>query len=311
MQSIRSNSTADFLSVSDITNDQLQHIFQKLDSMQQSSSPHKLLDPTLLQGSVMTPMFETASIRSKSGFCSAFLKLGGAVLDIEKIESRLFDGESQESTEQIVSYLSVYCDVIVFRCHQTLLANAMVNHSKVPVISAGISGGEHPITGLAHLYSIQRDTGRLTDHDVLFIASCNSTSIASIHRGLSRYLGNKFTILTPAAQPSLSGSSNLVWHEPIETSLRDLDLSNYTLVLIDESERANLSSDIVERMQFGIMQLKSAASLERIAHIKPVLKLLDGAMKENLQEDCLEQSRLSYFAKFLVFEQVLKKHIAN
>ena len=59
-------------------------------------------DPDLLRGAVLGCLFETPSVRTKQGFNSAFMKLGGSNLDLDQVARRIFSGAGKESIEDVL-----------------------------------------------------------------------------------------------------------------------------------------------------------------------------------------------------------------
>lgn len=91
----------------------------------------------------------------------------------------------------------------------------------------------------------------------------------------------------------------------------EIELQEFTLLFIDESERSDVSERDIENMRFGQRHRQTSSSLERISHIKPILNLLDDNLKELVAKDCVHQSRLSFAAKVALFELLAKRHRMN
>ncbi|MBI2484533.1 ornithine carbamoyltransferase [Candidatus Uhrbacteria bacterium] len=150
-----------FLSITDITKEQIVRILHSSQELQHSRS--KPLD-----GATVLFSFEKPSLRTVVATEVAITQLGGCVIHVKP--ENFFDGKilfstqhgsaskGRESLIDTVKNVSQWCDAIFARVffHQTLTDIADV--SEIPVINA-LSDRHHPMQALADLLTIQEKFG--------------------------------------------------------------------------------------------------------------------------------------------------------
>lgn len=143
----------------------------------------------LLPGKVLGTLFFETSTRTRLGFEISMNKLGGKVIAESSplITSRMAVGESLEDSLRTISS---YVDLIALRHPQAEVATkAVKDGAKVPVITGGFGGHEHPVAGYTDLYTIWRTFGRIDGLKVLFLGpdQSHSRTTHSLAIGLSKF----------------------------------------------------------------------------------------------------------------------------
>src|SRR3989454_6887204 len=141
------------LSIADLTNDEIEHIFELADS-----AP-KLGADNPASGQIMATLFYEPSTRTRLSFESAMHRLGGAVITCPDMKaSSAAKGESLADTARVVSS---YADVLIVRHYWDGAVQAMAEHADVPIVNAGDGSREHPTQTLCDLYTLKKEKGEL------------------------------------------------------------------------------------------------------------------------------------------------------
>src|SRR5918998_2409385 len=140
-----------FLSIDDVTPDELHLLLEATAKMKQSPADHA----ARLQGRSVALIFEKPSTRTRVSFEVAVAMLGGHPLALSSSELQLGRGETIEDTGRV---LSRYCDAIVLRTFGQERLEAMASGASVPVVNS-LSDYEHPCQILADLLTIQEARG--------------------------------------------------------------------------------------------------------------------------------------------------------
>ena len=157
-----------------------------------------------LEGKVMGSLFFEPSTRTRLGTQISMLKLGGQVMAdaTPLITSRLATGASLEDELQT---LSTYVDIISMRHPNDKDAiNAVEQGARVPVISGGFGGYEHPVAGYTDMFTTLMTLGRLSDLTVLILGANHSMSRVahSYAFGMAKYPNNKIVMACDKSAPN-------------------------------------------------------------------------------------------------------------
>ena len=174
-----------FLSVSDITSDDIKSILRDAVALKQQGWS------SLLDGRIMALLFEKPSLRTRVSFEVAMRQLGGQAIYLSPAEVGL--GE-RESVPDVARVLCRYVDVIVARTFSHHTVEVMAEYSSVPVINA-LSDLEHPCQALADLLTIYEKKGELKGLTLAFIGDGNN--IANSLLLASSMVGMNFKIASP------------------------------------------------------------------------------------------------------------------
>jgi aspartate carbamoyltransferase catalytic subunit len=149
-------SNANVLSVDQFDRPRLVELFEVADSLRDIAEGKYRC--TALEGAVLANLFFEPSTRTRTSFGSAFLRLGGQLLETaDESSSSLAKGESLEDTARV---MSGYADVVVVRHHEVGSVARYATASSIPVINAGDGSGEHPTQALLDGYTLARELGR-------------------------------------------------------------------------------------------------------------------------------------------------------
>lgn len=147
--------------------------------------------PSLLDGRVMTLLFEKPSLRTRISFEAAITHLGGKSIFLSCSEAGL---NGRESVHDVARVLGSYSDWIVMRTFSHKLVDDFVKFAECPIIN-GLSDAAHPCQALADLFTAQEIFGNLEGKTLAFIGDGNNVARSlAVGAGL---LGMSFVISSP------------------------------------------------------------------------------------------------------------------
>ena len=177
--------TTDFLSINDVTNEELAELLTVADGFGRRSGG------TPLAGKSVAMLFEKPSLRTKVSFDIAVYELGGHAVFLGKDE---VDLDSREPVEDVAHVLERWASVLVARVNRHETLTRLAESSSVPVINA-LSDVEHPCQAVADLLTIQQHLGRLDDIKVAYVGDANNCAL-SLGLGCAA-TGGRFAIASP------------------------------------------------------------------------------------------------------------------
>jgi ornithine carbamoyltransferase len=128
--------------------------------------------PPLLQGRVLTLVFEKPSLRTRNSFEAAAIQLGGGSIFLTTQDAGL---NGRESLPDVARVLSAYSDAIVMRTFRQSLIEDFARLSSCPVVN-GLSDELHPCQALTDLFTIQEAFGRLAGLRIVYVGDGNNVA---------------------------------------------------------------------------------------------------------------------------------------
>lgn len=114
--------------------------------------------PPVLTGAIVALVFAAPSVRTRSSFQAAALRLGGQVLDISGPQGLPY---AAETLADVLQSIDLLCNLLVVRHTWSPDGGTLSSLSRVPLVNAGLMCGEHPTQTLADLYTLQQAFGSL------------------------------------------------------------------------------------------------------------------------------------------------------
>lgn len=154
----------------------------------------------LLDDRMMFLVFYEPSTRTRISFAAAGQHLGMQVVTTENAResSSATKGETLEDTIRVLCEYRP--DVIVLRHFEELSAERAAQVSSVPIINAGDGAGQHPTQALLDLYTIRKETGRLSDLTIVIGGDLlHARTSRSLSYMLGKYEGNHIIFVSPKA----------------------------------------------------------------------------------------------------------------
>jgi aspartate carbamoyltransferase catalytic subunit len=112
--------------------------------------------PPVLTGAIVALVFAAPSVRTRSSFQAAALRLGGQVLDISGPQGLPY---AAEALADVLQSIDLLCNLLVVRHTWSPTVEELAALSRVPLVNAGLMCGEHPTQTLADLYTLRQAFG--------------------------------------------------------------------------------------------------------------------------------------------------------
>jgi ornithine carbamoyltransferase len=164
------------ISIRDLTRTQVEEIFRRAAELKAQLA---VGDRTpLLEGRVLTQVFEKPSLRTRVSFDAAIGQLGGHAIFLTGKEAGL---EGREALADVARVLSAYSDVIVLRTFSQQLIEEFARHAVCHVVN-GLSDDAHPCQALTDVFTMQEALGDVTGRTLAYIGDGNNVaaSLAAI-----------------------------------------------------------------------------------------------------------------------------------
>lgn len=128
--------------------------------------------PRLLEGRVMTLLFEKPSLRTRMSFEAAVAHLGGSSNFLSCAEAGL---NGREAISDVARVVGSYSDWIVLRTFSHKTVDDFVRYADCSVIN-GLSDDAHPCQALADIFTIREIFGSLNGQTVVFVGDGNNVA---------------------------------------------------------------------------------------------------------------------------------------
>jgi ornithine carbamoyltransferase len=278
----------DYLSVDDLTPDELARLLDAAAAMKADRSLHA----DALAGRSVAMIFEKSSTRTRVSFDVAIAQLGGHPLTLSSGDLQLGRGESIEDTGRV---LSRYVDAIVLRTYEQERLEVLAAAADVPVVNS-LSDFEHPCQALADLLTVRERLGDLAGRVMTYVGDGNNVAHSLLLAGAKA--GMHVRIATPpgfAPIPQVvqraqeiaeeTGGSATVSTDPAE-AVTDADV-----VYADVWASMGQEDEAEERsLVFRAFQL-NAALTDRMAPDGIVLHCLPAHRGEEITDEVIDGPR--------------------
>ena len=231
----------DFLSVADLTADEVWHMILRASEMKggQTSRP--------LEGKVLALLFEKPSLRTRVSFEVGIRQMGGQCVYLSKDDVGLGVREPEADVARV---LDRWVDGVVARVFSHRSLELLAEYADIPVINA-LSDLEHPCQAIGDLLTIYERKGGFDGLKVAFVGDGNNVA-SSLAIGCAS-VGVDFILASPEAyripviaweqakERASHGESGLDWVIDPREAVRDADVV-YTDVWVSmgqESEKAS------------------------------------------------------------------------
>lgn len=240
---------------------------------------------------IMATLFTSESLRTRAGFISSFIRLGGSNLYFTEIENQIRENSCNEPINDIAGFISQYCDVLVVRTDSLNIFEEILRGSRVPVISAGHSNVSHPTTALNYMAKIFEELGRLDNLNILSITSPDKRTIKSLKSGLKKFPNNNVDIINPL---------------DINLKIKNIykEYEKYDVLFFDESP-SDYAKGEKTYLTLDLNNYKKLKSSTCIIHAKPVIQLFSEDLKKSLNHELLSQSKQSSLIKSLLLKKLV------
>ena len=183
-------STRHFLSLRDLTPEELGNIIQRAIELKAMQKRGELFEP--LRNKMLALMFDKSSTRTRVSFETGMTQLGGNSMFLSPRDTQLGRGEPIEDTARVLSRM---VDVIVIRTHSHQMVETFATYSQVPVINA-LTDWLHPCQLLADIQTFVEHRGDIRGRTVAWIGDGNN--VCHSWMNAASMLDFRLNIATPA-----------------------------------------------------------------------------------------------------------------
>jgi ornithine carbamoyltransferase len=236
--------------------------------------------PRLLDGRMLTLVFEKPSLRTRVSFEAAIAHLGGSSLFLTCADAGL---NGREAIPDVARVLGSYSDWIVTRSFSHRLVDEFVRHSGCHVIN-GLSDEAHPCQALSDLFTIEEALGSLAGKTVAFVGDGNN--VARSLAVATALLGASFVIASPtgyqltaefvASVKSHVPSARLtLTHDPIEAVAHaDVVYTDVWASMGQEAEQEK-RKQVFAPYQVNAVLMKQAPPTAKFMHCLPARRNME------------------------------------
>ncbi|MBX3438804.1 MAG: ornithine carbamoyltransferase [Planctomycetaceae bacterium] len=179
------------ISLRDLTREQVEVILNRTAELKAGLA--RGARPPLLQGRVLTQVFEKPSLRTRVSFEAAIAQLGGYGVFLSGKEAGL---EGRESLADVARVLGGYSDVIVLRTFSQQLIEDFAAHAGCHVIN-GLSDAAHPCQALTDIFTMREAFGDLAGRTLAYVGDGNN--VAASLATICAMLEIRFVVAAPDA----------------------------------------------------------------------------------------------------------------
>ncbi len=155
----------DFLSISDLTRDEIMRLFDLAERMKR-----RAYRETPLSGKTLAMIFAKSSTRTRVSFEVGAYQLGGQALFLSSRDIQIGRGEPIPDTARV---LSRYVDGIMIRTFDHREVEELARHATIPVIN-GLTDLSHPCQVLADLFTVRETLGGWEGKRIAWVGDGNN-----------------------------------------------------------------------------------------------------------------------------------------
>jgi aspartate carbamoyltransferase catalytic subunit len=191
-------SVNNLLGIKDLTNEDLNLIFETADHFKEVINRPIKKVPSLRDITIANLFFEN-STRTKLSFELAEKRLSADVLNFSSSQSSVKKGETLIDT--VNNILSMKVDIVVMRHPNVGAGVFLAQHVDAKIINAGDGTHEHPTQALLDSYSIREKMGEVAGKKVVIIGDILHSRVA---------LSNIFALKLQGAEVKVCGPTTLI-----------------------------------------------------------------------------------------------------
>ena len=185
----------DFLSIRDLSSDEIQGLLQK--AIEVKTHPERYRDA--LRGKALAMIFEKPSLRTRVSFDAGIHQLGGFSINLTPGEINL---GKRESIHDVARNLERMVQGIMIRTFGHDIVVEMARHAAIPVIN-GLTDFSHPCQALADYMTLLEAKGRLQGLKLAYVGDGNNVAHSLIFG--AALLGVNISVATPAGYEPKAG----------------------------------------------------------------------------------------------------------
>lgn len=264
----------------------------------------------------LATLFFEPSTRTRLSFEAAMMELGGNVLGFSEAASS--SASKGESVADTVAVVSGYADIIAMRHPKEGAPIVAAKSSSVPIINAGDGGHNHPTQTLTDLFTIKKETGRLSDLTVGFCGDLKfGRTVHSLIAAMSRYKNINFVLISPEelklpsyVKESHIKQKNIPYTQTtsLEDAISGLNILYMTRV---QKERFFNEEDYLRLKNSYILtpeKLKNAKNTMRILHPLPRVNEISTAVDSDERAAYFRQAKNGKYIRMALILKLLEEN---
>jgi aspartate carbamoyltransferase catalytic subunit len=218
------------LEIAQFTRDQLEDFFQRV---RENQSLTKRSDA--FKGKTLCSVFYSASLRTKLGFESAMVRLGGSCISVDTAVPRSIPN-SYEAIQDVIRGVSPMCDILIIRSNDPRPVASLFGETACIVVNGGNGPGpsaEHPVQAIADLFFMSEKFDNLQAPSVLLVGSLDHRVIRSLIHGFAIFGKREVHVSFPDS------------HAPMQHDVERWRSMGLTLRRVDDVSEQCIDFDVV------------------------------------------------------------------
>ncbi len=270
MPSVQQLSTPHLLGIKDITETDIQLIFETADEFKEVINRPIKKVPSLRDITVANLFFEN-STRTRVSFELAEKRLSADIVNFSASSSSVKKGETLLDT--VNNILSMKVDMVVMRHPAPGAPHFLSKHISANIINAGDGAHEHPTQALLDAYSIREQLGDLQGRKIAIIGDILHSRVALSNIFCLQKLGARVRVCGPPTLiPKHIAQLGVEVSHDLKDTLRWCDVANVLRIQLERQDLKFFPSLREYALFFGINQ-ELLAELDRplvIMHPGPI-----------------------------------------
>lgn len=252
MPSVQQLSTSHLLGIKDITEADIQLIFETADEFKEVINRPIKKVPSLRDITVANLFFEN-STRTRVSFELAEKRLSADIVNFSASSSSVKKGETLLDT--VNNILSMKVDMVVMRHPAPGAPHFLSKHITANIINAGDGAHEHPTQALLDAYSIREQLGELQGRKVAIIGDILHSRVALSNIFCLQKLGAKVRVCGPPTLiPKYIAQLGVEVSHDLKDTLRWCDVANVLRIQLERQDLKFFPSLREYALFFGINQ---------------------------------------------------------
>ena len=227
-------STSHLLGIKDLSQEDIEIIFNTADSFKEVINRPIKKVPTLRDVTVANLFFEN-STRTKLSFELAQKRLSADVINFSASSSSLKKGETLVDTANNI--LSMKVDMLIMRHPHSGAARFLADNTETVIINAGDGTHEHPTQALLDTYSVREKLGNIKKKKIVLIGDIKHSRVALSNIFALQKLGADVMVCGPTTLiPKYLQDLGVKISHNIEEALKWCDVANMLRIQLERQE---------------------------------------------------------------------------
>jgi ornithine carbamoyltransferase len=219
--------TKDFISIHDLTSEEVEHIFDLTTEMKAGKERFS----NALEGKILALIFEKPSLRTRVSFEVGIRQLGGDAVYLSPSEIQM---GKRESVRDVGKTLERMVDGIMIRTFGHEIVLELAEAVRIPVIN-GLTDLLHPCQAMADYFTVREKRGNLKGLKVVFVGDGNNVC-HSLMFGAAK-LGVDFWAATPRGYEPKK--------EIVQSASEDARRTGARIHVVNDPQEAVRNADVI------------------------------------------------------------------